>query len=207
MKLAVRSLTNEVLREIELPEAIATYPYKSHLIHQAVVSYLASLRRGTHKTKVRSEVSGAGKKLWKQKGTGRARMGSLRSPLWRKGGTVHGPRPRDYSDKLTPREKRNALKSAVARKAQLEGIVIIDSMALASHRTAELASVLGGLGVAGKALLVDRHDNRNLLLASRNNPRLKAVDALAVNVYDVVDRDHVVLSEEAFNRLVEVLVR
>lgn len=207
MKLAVRSLTNEVLREIEFPDTIASYPYKSHLIHQAVVSYLASLRRGTHKTKTRDEVSGAGKKLWKQKGTGRARMGSIRSPLWRKGGTVHGPKPRDYSDKLTPREKRNALKSAVARKVQLEGLVIVDSMAITSHRTAELAALLGGLGVAGKALLVDRFDNRNLQLASRNNPRLKTVDALAVTVYDVVDRSHVVMSEEAFTRLVEVLSR
>lgn len=207
MKIAIRSLGNDVVREVELPSVIAEYPYKGHLIHQAVVSYLASLRRGTHKVKTRAEVSGAGKKLWKQKGTGRARMGSLRSPLWRKGGTVHGPTPRDYTDKLTPREKRNALKSAFARKAQLEGIVVLDSMSLSSHRTAELAKALAGLGVDGKALLVDRFDNRNLQLAARNNPRLKTVDAHAVNVYDVVDRSHVVLSEDAFNRLVEILSR
>jgi large subunit ribosomal protein L4 len=206
MKLAVRTFANQVVREVEVPDVIAEYPYKAHLIHQAVVSYLASLRSGTHKAKVRSEVSGAGKKLWKQKGTGRARMGSIRSPLWRKGGIVHGPVPRDYTDKLSVREKRNALKSAFARKVQLEGVFVVDSMTLGSHRTAEFAKALAGIGVQGKALIVDRFDNRNLLLAARNNPNLKTVDALAVNVYDVVDRT-VVLSEDAFTRFVEMLSR
>jgi large subunit ribosomal protein L4 len=205
MKIAVKNLQNKTVKELEVPEEVFGYPYKEHLIHLAVQAHLAGLRRGTHKTKTRAEVSGAGKKLWKQKGTGRARIGSIRSPLWRKGGTVHGPVPRSYEKSLSAAEKRNALRAALSRKLSESGIVVIDSFELKSHRTADLAKSLQGIGVAGKALIVDRFDNENLTLASRNNPRVKTVDALAVNVYDVVDRPFVVLSEQALGRLVEVL--
>jgi len=167
----------------------------------------AAARRGTHKAKNRADVSGGGKKPWRQKGTGRARSGSTRSPLWRSGGTVHGPQPRSYDKKMTAREKKNALKSALSRKLAEEGIVVIDSLDLEGHKTRQLAGHLGGLGIDGKALLVDRHDNRNLELSARNNPKLKTVDALGVNVYDVVDRPFVVFSEQALTRLVEVLAR
>ncbi|MGH7339879.1 MAG: 50S ribosomal protein L4, partial [Candidatus Rokuibacteriota bacterium] len=111
MKVTVKSLQNREVKQIELPESVFGYPYKEHLIHLAVESYLAGRRRGTAKTKGRGEVSGAGRKLWKQKHTGRARVGSIRSPLWRKGGTVHGPEPRSYENRLSAAEKRNALKS------------------------------------------------------------------------------------------------
>lgn len=204
MKIAVKNLRNETLREIELPEEIFGYPYKEHLIHTAVKAFLAARRAGTHKTKVRSEVSGAGKKLWKQKGTGRARVGSLRTPLWRKGGTVHGPVPRSYETGLSVAEKKNALKSALARKFAGETLVVVDSLSLNDHKSKALALNLAKLGI-GKALLVDSRENENLTLASRNNPRLKAVDALAVNVYDVIGRQHVVVSEAALQTLVEVL--
>ena len=167
----------------------------------------AAARRGTHKTKNRKDVRGGGKKPWRQKGTGRARSGSTRSPLWRSGGTVHGPQPRSYEKKMTAREKKNALKSALSRKLAEERLVVLDSLDLESHKTRQLAGQLGGLGIDGKALLVDRHDNRNLELSARNNPGLKTVDALGVNVYDVVDRPFVVFSEQALNRLVEVLAR
>ncbi len=207
MKLAVKNLENLSVGEVELPESVFAYPYKEHLIHLAVDAYLAGQRRGTHKTKGRGEVSGAGKKLWKQKGTGRARMGSLRSPIWRKGGTVHGPQPRSYAKSLTVQEKKNALKSALSRKLAEQQILVVDSLALASHRTAELARALGRLGVSAKALLVDSQENVHLNLAARNNPQLKTVDALAVNVYDVVGRAHLVLSQRALDRLVEVLQR
>lgn len=205
MKVAVRNLQNKTVRQVELPAEVFAYPYKEHLIHQAVLAVLASQRRGTRKTKRRHEVMGSGRKPWRQKGTGRARVGSIRSPLWRKGGTVHGPQPRDYSKGLSAREKRNALKSALSRKLAEEGILVLDSFELESHRTAQLEQLLNRLGVEGKALLVDNWDNDNLSLAVRNNPRLKSVDALAVNVYDVVDRPHVVISEPALQRLVEVL--
>lgn len=204
MKIAVKNFRNETVREIELPEEIFGYPFKEHLIHTAVKAYLAGIRAGTHKTKVRSEVSGAGRKLWKQKGTGRARVGSLRTPLWRKGGTVHGPVPRSYETALSVREKKNALKSALARKVANEELVIVDSLALRDHKCKALAASMATLGI-GKALLVDSRENENLALASRNNPRLKAVDALAVNVYDVVGRRHLVVSEAALQTLVEVL--
>lgn len=207
MKIAVRSLENKKIREIDLPEAVFGYPFKEHLIHSAVQAYLAAQRRGTHKTKTRAEVSGSGRKPWRQKGTGRARVGSSRSPLWRKGGTVHGPQPRSYRVGLSVREKRNALKSALSRKVAAEQIMILENLELDSHKTGELARLLAGLGVVGKALLVDRWDNENLALAARNNPELKTVDALAVNVYDVVNNPLVLVSEEALGRLVEVLHR
>ena len=205
MKIAVKNLANETVKEIELPEQVFAYPYKEDLIHLAVVAIRAAMRRGTHKTKTRAEVSGSGRKLWRQKGTGRARTGSVRSPLWRKGGTVHGPQPRSYATRLSRREKRNALKSALSRKLIEDGLLIVDDLALDSHKTAVLDSQLSGLGIEGKALLVDDDQNRNLHLASRNNPRLKVVGALAVNVYDVVDRPFVVASEAALGRLIEVL--
>jgi large subunit ribosomal protein L4 len=205
MKVTVKSLDNRKVKEIDLPENVFGYPYKEHLIHLAVQSVLASRRRGTAKTKGRGEVSGSGRKLWKQKHTGRARVGSIRSPLWRKGGTVHGPEPRSHEDKLSAAEKRNALKSALSRRLAQDGLLVLDSFELASHKTSELARVLTGLGVTGKALLVDRHDNEKLELAARNNAKLKSVDALAVNVYDVVDRPHLVVSEAALGRLLEVL--
>jgi large subunit ribosomal protein L4 len=207
MKIAVKNLANKKVKDIEVPESVFGYPYKEHLVHTAVQAHLAGLRAGTHKTKVRSEVSGAGRKLWRQKGTGRARVGSIRSPLWRKGGTVHGPVPRSYAKDLSAREKRNALRSALSRKLAEEAIVVLDSLDLESHRTQELRRQLAGLGVDGKALVVDRFDNQKLQLAARNNPALKTVDALGVNVYDVIDRRFLVLSEGALQRLVEVLAK
>lgn len=205
MKVAVKNLDNKKVREIELPDEVFGYPYKEHLIHSAVLSYLAARRSGTHKTKTRREVAGSGRKLWRQKGTGRARIGGIRSPLWRGGGTVHGPQPRSHADKLSPREKRNALKSALSRKLKDAEILIVDRLEVDTHKTKDLAGKLQGLGVSGRALLVDTHGNENLALAARNNPKIKTVDALAVNVYDVVDRAHIVVSEEALNRMVEVL--
>lgn len=205
MKIAVRNLDNKKVKEIDLPESIFACPYREHLIHTAVQACLSAWRRGTHKTKTRAEVAGSGRKPWRQKGTGRARAGGSRSPLWRAGGIAHGPRPRSYQTGLSAREKRGALKSVLSRKLKEDGILILDSFELKSHKSAELAGRLEKLGVTGKALLVDRYDNQNLILASRNIPRLKTVDALAVNVYDVVDRTHLVMSEEALSRMTEVL--
>ena len=207
MKVQVFNLDNQPVREIELPEAVFSYPYKEHLIHEAVQAMLAAQRAGTHKTKTRGEVSGSGRKLWRQKGTGRARTGDIRNPKWRKGGTVHGPQPRSYAKGLSAREKRNALKSALSRKLADGELTVLESFELGSHKTQELAGRLAGLGVAGKALLVDSRDNVNLERASRNHPALKTVDALAVSVQDVVGRPHLLVSEGALGRLVEVLSR
>jgi large subunit ribosomal protein L4 len=207
MKIAIKNFDNKQVREIELPEEIFGYPYNQHLIHEAVQAYLAGLRRGTHATKTRSEVSGSGRKLWRQKGTGRARVKDIRNPKWRGGGTVHGPVPHSHAKDLSRREKKNALKSALSRKLAEQSIVVLEDLDLGSHKTGDLLKRLGGLGVSGKTLLIDSLENRNLALASRNAPALKTVDALAVNVYDVVDRSTLVLSEGALNRLVEVLAK
>ncbi len=207
MKVTVKNLANETVGELDLPESVFGYPYNEHLIHLAVEAVRAAARRGTHKAKNRKDVRGGGKKPWRQKGTGRARAGSTSSPLWRSGGTVHGPQPRSYEKGMTAREKKNALKSALSRKLAEERLVVLDNLDLESPKTRQLAGHLGELGIDGKALLVDRRDNQNLALSARNNPALKTVDALGVNVYDVVDRPFVVFSEQALNRLVEVLAR
>ena len=207
MKIAVKTLDNKQVREIEVPEEIFSYPYQEHLIHEAVQAYLAAQRRGTHKTKTRAEVSGSGKKLWRQKGTGRARTGDIRNPKWRKGGIVHGPTPRSYEKDLSRREKRNALKSALSQKVLEQKVLVIDTLELGNHKTRELVKRLAGLGIDGKALLIDTFENQNLARASRNEKSLKTVDALAVNVYDVVDRSYLVVSESALSRLVEVLAK
>lgn len=205
MKIQVKSLSNKKVKDIEVPDGVFAYPFKEHLVHTAVQSYLNAQRAGTASSKPRGDVRGSNRKPYRQKGTGRARAGSVKSPLWRSGGTVHGPQPRSYADKLTPREKRNALKAALSRRLEEEGLTVIDSLALDSPKTGEFDKALCALGVGGKTLLVDEFNNDNLALASRNNPRLKAVDALGVNVYDVIDRPNLVVSEEALGRLVEVL--
>lgn len=204
-KVAIRSLDNEAVGSLELPEEVFTYPYNEHLIHLAVVSVRAARRAGTHSVKGRHEVRGGGAKPYRQKGTGRARAGSIRSPLRRGGGVVHGPRPRSHRNKLSRNEKRNALKSALSRKLAEERIMVVDSLELDSHKTGAFAARLRGLGIDEKTLIVDDRGNRNLILASRNHPKLKTVDALGVNVYDVVDRGYLLFSESAIGRLSDVL--
>ena len=204
-KVAIRSLDNEAVGSLELSEEVFTYPYNEHLIYLAVVSVRAAQRAGTHSVKGRHEVRGSGVKPHRQKGTGRARAGSIRSPLRRGGGVVHGPQPRSHRNKLSRNEKRNALKSALSRKLAEERIMVVDSLDLDSHKTGAFAARLRGLGIDEKTLIVDDHGNRNLILASRNHPQFKTVDALAVNVYDVVDRGYVLFSETAIGRLSAVL--
>ena len=205
-ELAVRDWSNKQVRSIALDPAIFDYPLKQHLIYEAVLAYRAAGRAGTHKTKNRVEVSGGTKKLWKQKHTGRARMGDNRSPLWRHGGTVHGPVPRDYDFRLPKRMRRNALRSALAQKLREGKLVCLASLELQSHRAKELEqAVAGGLGITGRTLFVPLEQERNLELAARNNPRFKAVRALGLSIVDVLDHDTVVVSEPALRRLGEVL--
>src|SRR5262249_20457340 len=185
MKIAVKSFDNRTLREVDLPDSVFGYPYKEHLIHEAVQAYLAGRRRGTHKTKTRAEGSGSGKKLWRQKGTGRARTGDIRNPKWRKGGTVWGPVPHSHAKDLSAGEKRNALKSALSRKLAEERIVVLDSLEVESHKTKELAKSLGALGIDGKALLVDSRENEKLSRAPPNHRGLKTPDPLAGTASDV----------------------
>jgi large subunit ribosomal protein L4 len=203
--LPVWNWKNEKVGEVELPAAVFDYPYRRHLVWQAVKAYLAARRRGTAKTKVRSEVSGSGKKPFKQKGTGRARQGGGRPPIHRHGGISHGPRPRSYAEGLSVGEKKNALRAVLSQRLREERIFVVDSMATDSHRTRDLKAAIGELGIEGKALLVDSRENDKLHLASRNVSEWKLVDALAVNVYDVMSHATVVLSQDALSRVVETL--
>ena len=201
----IKDWNNKKVGSVELPDEIFAYPYKEHLIHEAVRNYLASLRQGTHKTKTRSEVSGSGKKPFRQKGTGRARQGGARPPIHRHGGTVFGPVPRDYSYKMNAKEKKNALKSALSRRVKEGTLVLLSDLSVDDSKTKAFAAKVAGIGVEGKALIVDSFENTNVILAARNNPKLQFVDASNVNVYDVVNSRYVVLSQAALERLREVL--
>jgi large subunit ribosomal protein L4 len=204
-KVDVKDWNNKKVGSVELSEEIFGYPYKEHLIHEAVRNYLASIRQGTAKTKTRSEVSGSGKKPFRQKGTGRARQGGNRPPIHRHGGTVFGPVPRDYSYKMNAQEKKNALKSALSQRVKEGKLVLLNELRVDEPKTKTLSDQVTKIGVDGKALLVDSFENTNLALAARNNPRLQLVDPLHVNVYDVVNSRYIVLSREALQRLTEAL--
>jgi large subunit ribosomal protein L4 len=205
-QIPVRDWNNKTLRTLELDEAVFGYPLKEHLIYEAVCAYRAGGRAGTHKIKNRSEVSGGTKKLWKQKHTGRARMGDNRSPLWRHGGTVHGPQPRDYAWGFPAAMRRNALKSALAQKLRDGQVVCVEGFALKTPKTKELEGALSEkLGVTRKTLLLPLEEDANLTLAARNNPRLTVVRAMGVSIVDLLDHETVVVSEPALKRLSEVL--
>ena len=201
----IKDWNNEKVGSADLPDEIFGYPYKEHLIHEAVRNYLASLRQGTHKTKTRSEVSGSGKKPFRQKGTGRARQGGNRPPIHRGGGTSFGPQPRDYSYKMNSKEKKNALKSALSQRVKEGKLVLVADLSIDESKTKSLAMKVAAIGVEGKALLVDSFENTNAILASRNNPKILFVDVKNVNVYDVVNSRYIVLSQAALDRLTEVL--
>jgi large subunit ribosomal protein L4 len=206
MKLDVRNWENEVVGEVELSPEVFGYPQRPHLIYEVVKAYQAGLRSGTHATKNRALVSGGGKKPWRQKGTGRARAGSSRSPLWRHGGTVFGPQPRDYTLKVNVKAKKNALKSVLSDRVAGGHVVVLESLEVESLKTKDLVARLGKLGLAGeKVLLVDSYDNLNLMLAARNRRELSTADALHVHVVDVMDSTRVVLSRHALQTLQEVL--
>ena len=201
----IKDWNNKKVGSVDLSDDIFGYPYKEHLIHEAVRNYLASLRQGTAKVKNRSEVSGSGKKPFRQKGTGRARQGGNRPPIHRHGGTVFGPTPRDYSYKMNAQEKKAALKSALSQRVKEGKLVLLSDLNVEEAKTNAVARKFAGIGVEGKALLVDSFENTNLALAARNNPKLQLVDPLHVNVYDVVNARYIVLSQDALQRLTEAL--
>lgn len=205
-EIAVQNWKNETLRTLELDAAVFDYPLKKHLIYEAVLAYQAAGRAGTHKTKNRVEISGGTRKLWKQKGTGRARTGDNRSPLWRHGGTVHGPVPRDYSWNFPKRMRRNAMRSVLAEKLREGKLICLETLEVQSHRTRDLETAVASvLGLTTRTLLVPMDEEPKLSLAARNNPRLKVVRALGISVVDLLHHDTVVMSEPALKRLSEVL--
>jgi large subunit ribosomal protein L4 len=201
----VVNLDGKKVGEVELADAVFGAKVNAHLLHEASRWYLAGLRRGTHKTKDKSEVSGAGRKLWRQKGTGRARVGSIRSPLWRHGGTVHGPKPRDYSYALPKKQLLGALRSALSAKLADQKLTVVDAWQLETHKTQSLLASLEKLSFTKSALLVSHGENHNLELASRNLEGVKLSAPNALQAYDVLKHDRLLLSKDSVARLVRSL--
>lgn len=197
----VVNLEGKKVGQVELADSVFAAKVNPHLLHEASRWFLASQRAGTHATKVRSEVQGSGKKLWRQKGTGRARMGSLRSPIWRKGGTVHGPQPRDYSYRLPKKMLVGALRSALSAKLAQEKLTVVDAWALETHKTKALREKLDKLNGDRTILLVDSGVNRNLELASRNLEGVKLVAPSVLQPYDLLRHDRLIFSKDAVARV------
>src|SRR5713101_6740766 len=199
-KLPVVNLEGKEVRDLVLPDDVFSGPVKEHLIQEAVIAFRAAGRSGTHATKNRSDVSGGGKKPWRQKKTGRSRHGSIRSPIWRGGGTVFGPQPRDYSYSFPRRKRQGALRSALSAKLRDGKLMVVESLALEAPRTKALAEVIGRLGISGSALLVDEPGNRHLELSARNLEGVKTTLSTALNIVDLLKYDTVVLTAAAAGR-------
>ena len=205
-KLELLNLKGEKVKDINLNEEIFGITPNNNVLHDAIILSMASLRQGTHKTKNRSEVSGGGRKPWRQKGTGRARQGSIRSVQWVGGGNYGTPVPRDYSKKQNRKERRLALKSALSDKAMEKAIIVVENIALETPKTKEMMNVLENLKVADKkVLLVVNEFEDNTILASRNVQNLVLISAEEINVLDVIGTDVIVITEEALKKVEEVL--
>src|SRR5438046_6117299 len=179
----VKNLKSEEVGEIELSDEVFGAPLNKALIYSAVKCYMANQRAGTSATKTRGDVRGSGKKLWKQKGTGRARVASLRSPLWKGGGNVHGPQPRDWSYNIPKKMRRGAIRSVLSERLREGGLVVVESFELASHKTRDFAATLDALGLNGPILVVDAGRADNLALSSRNLRGVTLIAPSDVNVY------------------------
>lgn len=201
----VVNLDGKKVGQLELTDAVFGAKVNAHLLHEASRWYQAEQRAGTHKTKDKSEVSGAGRKLWRQKGTGRARVGSIRSPLWRHGGTVHGPKPRKYGYALPKKMLLGALRSALSAKLAEQKLTIVDAWPLETHKSKALRAVLGKLNAEKTALIVVYGENHNLELASRNLDGVKLSAPNGLQPYDVLRHDRVVVSKDAAARLAHSL--
>jgi len=201
----VRNLENQAVGEIALADAVFGAKVNQDLLYEAVRHYMACRRAGTHATKTRAEVSGSGRKLWKQKGTGRARIGSIRSPLWRHGGTVFGPQPRSYSYRLPRKMLLGALRSALSAKLAGQEMTVIDEFKLDTHKTKLLRGILDRFEGAGSVLLVDLAGNRNLELSSRNLEGVEVVSNRELHPYHLLQYRRVLISRPAAERLQEGL--
>ena len=200
-------LNNQKVGELELADEVFGAAVNESLLYEAVRQFQAGQRAGTHKTKVRAEVAGSGKKLWKQKGTGRARMGSVRSPLWRHGGTVHGPVPRDYSYKLPRKMLVGALRSALSAKVRDGELKVVQAFTLPDHKTRNAMSALANVATGRTVLLVDNTGDRNLMLGVRNLKGVTLMPTREVNPYHVLGHQNVLLSEAAARKFSEALAR
>lgn len=205
-KVALYNMEGAQVGEIELNDSVFGIEPNEAVVHEAVVMQLASLRRGTHATKTRGEVRGGGRKPWRQKGTGRARAGTIRSPLWRKGGIVFGPQPRDYSYTLPRKKRRLAIKSVLSAKASGGDIIVLDKLEFAAPKTKEMVKVLDNLKVDRKAAVVTADNNGFIQESARNIPGIKPLLADGINVYDLLNHDKLVITKDAVAKIEEVLV-
>ena len=197
----VVSQTRAAVGQVEIPAAVLSGPVREGLLHAMVKSQLASRRAGTHATKTKGFVSGGGKKPWKQKGTGRARAGSIRSPIWVGGGTIFGPQPRSYAYRLPKSARKAALQSALAARHGEGKLIVVDRLALSEPKTKQMVECLAGLGVEGSALVVLGTANDAVMRAARNLPTVKVLLVGGLNVYDVLKHATLVMTRDALEQL------
>ncbi len=200
---AVYNTEGKEVDKLELNDNVFGVEINEHLVHLAVISQLANSRQGTQSAKTRSEVSGGGRKPWRQKGTGHARQGSTRSPQWTGGGVVFAPKPRDYSMKMNKREKQIAIKSALTSKVQDSKMVVVDAFNMDEIKTAKFAEILNNLKVS-KALVVTKDKDEKVILSARNIPTVKTTMTNAINVYDILKYDSLVITKDAVAAIEEV---
>src|SRR5262245_29874091 len=207
----ILDLASKEVGEIELNEMVFGVPLNEPLIHEAVRSYQANRRQGTSATKTRGNVSGSGRKLWKQKGTGRARIASLRSPLWKGGGNVHGPQPRDWSYSMPKKMRRGALRSALSERLREGNIIVIDEFEFKKPKTSEFVEAIASLKLSDdkrkkvKTLIVDSFDNQNLVLSSRNVEKTTVTNSFGLNIYDIVYHEKLLISKSAIEEINQLL--
>ncbi|WP_064091216.1 50S ribosomal protein L4 [Rossellomorea aquimaris] len=204
-KVALLNQSGSKVGDIELNDTVFGIEPNKHVMFEAVLMQRASLRQGNHKVKNRSEVRGGGRKPWRQKGTGRARQGSIRSPQWRGGGVVFGPVPRSYSYKLPKKVRRLAIKSALSSKVVEENIVVLEALSFDAPKTKEFANVLKGLSINSKTLVVTDGLDENVALSARNIPGVTVVPANGISVLDVIGHDKLVITKSAVEKVEEVL--
>ncbi|GIP41496.1 50S ribosomal protein L4 [Paenibacillus sp. J31TS4] len=204
-KVALYNVSGAQVGEIELNDSVFGIEPNKHVLSDAVLMQQASQRQGTHKVKGRSEVRGGGRKPWKQKGTGRARQGSIRAPQWKGGGIVFGPTPRSYAYKLPKKVRRLAIKSALSSKVVENEIIVLDQLQLTQPKTKEIVAILKNLKVDRKALVVAPSFDENVALSARNIPGIKFVTAEGINVLDVLVHDKLIITKEAVEKVEEVL--
>lgn len=206
----VKNLSNEKVGELELSDDVFGVELNESLIYYAVNNYLTNQRQGTVQTKTRGNTSGSGKKLWKQKGTGRARIASLRSPLWKGGGNVHGPQPRDWSYSIPRKMRRGALRSALSERLREGNLIVIDEFGFDTPKTRDFVAAIVKLGLAEtkkpvKMLIVDSLDNANLVLSSRNVEKTKVTNSFGLNIYDLLYHEKLLISKAAAEELNDLL--
>lgn len=201
---AIYDIANKKVGDLELNESIFGVEVNEALLHQAVVMQLASQRLGTHATKTRGMVRGGGRKPWKQKGTGRARSGSTRSPIWVGGGTVFGPAPRSYAFRMPRKQRRLAIMCALSDKVQSGDFVVLDSIDFAAPKTKEMVKMLNDFSVDSKALIITAGEVENVEKSSRNIPGVKAINTNGLNVYDILNHNKLFITKDAITRIEEV---